>query len=87
MLLDTYNELFLWIGNGANDAEKKAAMQMASEYIKNSPDGRGPDTPVIIVKQGFEPRLFTANFIAWDPEKAKVRRRRAGRRSPALHRG
>ena len=62
-------------------------MQMASEYIKNSPDGRGPDTPVIIVKQGFEPRLFTANFIAWDPEKAKVRRRRAGRRSPALHRG
>ena len=73
MLLDTYNEVYVWIGQGANDAEKKSAVETAAEYIKNAPDKRNDDTPIIALKQGFEPLLFTSNFVSWNPEKAKVR--------------
>jgi hypothetical protein len=72
MLLDAWNEIFLWIGNGANVDEKKAALEMAINYLKNSPGGRtSENTPILTVKQGFEPPLFTCHFI-WDHEKAKA---------------
>ena len=71
MLLDTYNEIFLWIGQGANDLEKKAALETAINFLKSSDDGRTVEsTPILIVKQGFEPSLFTAHFVGWDPKKA-----------------
>ena len=73
MLLDTYAEVYVWIGTGANEAEKKDAIITAAEYVKNAPDARSGDTPIIVVKQGFEPKLFTANFQAWSADKAKVR--------------
>jgi len=72
MLLDAWSEIFLWIGNGANVEEKKAALEMAINYLKQSPGDRNPDnTPILTVKQGFEPPLFTCHFI-WDAEKAKA---------------
>jgi len=72
MLLDAWNEVYLWIGNGANTDEKKAALETAIRYLKNAPGGRNPDsTPILTVKQAFEPPLFTSHFI-WDAEKAKA---------------
>jgi hypothetical protein len=72
MLLDAWNEVYLWIGNGANTDEKKAALESAIKYLTTSPGGRSPDsTPILTVKQGFEPPLFTSHFI-WDAEKAKA---------------
>jgi len=71
MLLDAWNEVYLWIGNGANTDEKKTALETAIKYLQSSPGGRtSENTPILTVKQGFEPPLFTSNFI-WDSEKAR----------------
>ncbi|XP_030065416.1 villin-1 [Microcaecilia unicolor] len=68
-LLDTWDQLFFWIGTNANEKEKKEAAITAQEYLKTHPSGRDPDTPIIVVKQGFEPPTFTGWFLAWDPFK------------------
>ncbi|KAG7330957.1 hypothetical protein KOW79_004926 [Hemibagrus wyckioides] len=67
MLLDSWDEIFLWIGKGANEKEKTDAVVTAQEYLKSHPAGRDPDTPILVVKQGFEPPTFTGWFLAWDP--------------------
>ncbi|EDV22114.1 uncharacterized protein TRIADDRAFT_29447 [Trichoplax adhaerens] len=70
MLLDTYDEIFLWIGERARPEEKKAALQVAVKYIKSDTSGRDMNNTVMAqVKQGREPIAFTCNFVAWDPNK------------------
>ena len=70
MLLDTYTEVFVWIGKGANAEEKKKSLETAIEYIKTDPSGRKVETTVLAtIKQGFEPPNFTSHFFAWDSEK------------------
>uniref|UniRef100_A0A8D0HAH8 Villin-1 n=1 Tax=Sphenodon punctatus TaxID=8508 RepID=A0A8D0HAH8_SPHPU len=60
-------QVFFWIGKDANAAEKEAAAVTAQEYLRSHPSGRDPDTPIIVVKQGYEPLTFTGWFLAWDP--------------------
>ncbi|XP_020729160.1 advillin isoform X3 [Odocoileus virginianus] len=67
MLLDTWDQVFLWIGAEANAAEKEGALTAAQEYLHTHPSGRDTSTPILIVKQGFEPPIFTGWFLAWDP--------------------
>ncbi|XP_071341213.1 villin-1 isoform X2 [Trachinotus anak] len=69
MLLDTWEEIFLWVGNLANQQETKEAWKSAQEYLRTHPAGRDPDTPIVFVKQGHEPPTFTGWFNAWDPHK------------------
>ncbi|XP_068603826.1 villin-1 [Brachionichthys hirsutus] len=69
MLLDTWEEVFLWVGNLANQYETKESWNCAKEYLQTHPAGRDADTPVIVVKQGYEPLTFTGWFNAWDPHK------------------
>lgn len=69
MLLDVGNELYVWVGKGANDEEKRKALETAVEYVKTDPSGRDPDTPIYQIKQGYEPPTFTACFMAWDVDK------------------
>ncbi|XP_051969503.1 villin-1-like isoform X2 [Xyrauchen texanus] len=69
MLLDTWEEIFFWIGNSANQYETQEASSSAVEYLKTHPAGRDPGTPIISVKQGYEPPTFTGWFNAWDPHK------------------
>ncbi|KAK5849641.1 hypothetical protein PBY51_013959 [Eleginops maclovinus] len=69
MLLDTWEEIFLWVGNLANQYETKEAWNSAQDYLRTHPAGRDPDTPVLFVKQGYEPPTFTGWFTAWDPHK------------------
>ncbi|KGL86401.1 Villin-1, partial [Charadrius vociferus] len=66
-LLDTWDQVFFWIGKGANESEKEAAAVMVQEYLRSHPSGRDLDTPIIVVKQGYEPPTFTGWFLAWDP--------------------
>uniref|UniRef100_A0A8B9V011 Villin 1 n=1 Tax=Anas zonorhyncha TaxID=75864 RepID=A0A8B9V011_9AVES len=66
-LLDTFDQVFFWVGKGANASEKEAAAVMAQEYLRSDPSGRDMDTPIIVVKQGCEPPTFTGWFVAWDP--------------------
>uniref|UniRef100_A0A3B3ZMK1 HP domain-containing protein n=1 Tax=Periophthalmus magnuspinnatus TaxID=409849 RepID=A0A3B3ZMK1_9GOBI len=68
MLLDTWEEIFLWIGNLAYEYETKEAWNSAREYLRTHPAGRDPDTPICFVKQGREPLTFTGWFNAWDPQ-------------------
>lgn len=69
MLLDTWEEIFLWVGKSANQYETKEAWNCAQEYLRTHPAGRDPDTPIVFVKQGYEPPTFTGWFNAWDPHK------------------
>uniref|UniRef100_A0A8C2JJI4 Advillin n=1 Tax=Cyprinus carpio TaxID=7962 RepID=A0A8C2JJI4_CYPCA len=69
MLLDTWDQVFLWIGIEANDVERKESVTTCQEYLRTHPGSRDPDTPIIMVKQGFEPPTFTGWFTAWDPTK------------------
>ncbi|KAI4888023.1 hypothetical protein NFI96_034695, partial [Prochilodus magdalenae] len=69
MLLDTWDELFLWIGNSANQYETQESYNSAVQYLRNHPAERDPDTPIITVKQGYEPLTFTGWFSAWDSHK------------------
>ncbi|KAJ3592533.1 hypothetical protein NHX12_007660 [Muraenolepis orangiensis] len=69
MLLDIWDMVFLWMGKGANKIEKDAAVTTVQEYLRLHPGGRDVDTPIVLVKQGFEPPTFTGWFHAWDPQK------------------
>ncbi|XP_061097658.1 scinderin like b [Conger conger] len=65
MLMDSWDQIFLWIGNEANEAEKTGAPKIAKEYVGSDPSGR-KDMPIVTIKQGFEPPTFTGWFQAWD---------------------
>ncbi|KAF1327086.1 Villin-like protein, partial [Globisporangium splendens] len=68
-LLDTYTSLYIWIGDGANEQEKREAVELADEYLNLAKsDGREVGTPVITIHCSNEPPMFTSNFLAWDPE-------------------
>ncbi|KAI5617179.1 villin-like protein isoform X1 [Silurus asotus] len=69
MLLDTWDEIFLWIGNSANQYEIQESQNSAIEYLRTHPAGRDIQTPIISVKQGYEPPTFTGWFNAWDTHK------------------
>ena len=50
-------------------------MVTAISYLRTDPTGsRDPHTPIITVKQGFEPPTFTGWFGVWDPTKWSVSR-------------
>uniref|UniRef100_A0A8B9KWW0 Scinderin like a n=1 Tax=Astyanax mexicanus TaxID=7994 RepID=A0A8B9KWW0_ASTMX len=65
MLLDTWSQIFLWIGNEANEVEKSGSAKIAKDYVDSDPAGRR-GTPITTIKQGFEPPTFTGWFQAWD---------------------
>ncbi|XP_041644123.1 gelsolin-like [Cheilinus undulatus] len=68
MILDTPEQVFVWIGNDAKEEEKTEAAASAAKYIESDPAGRDPQTPVITVKQGFEPPTFTGWFLGWNDD-------------------
>ncbi|XP_075997623.1 scinderin like a [Genypterus blacodes] len=65
MLLDTWEQLFLWIGKEANEVEKKGSQKIAADYLTSDPAGRS-SIPINIIKQGEEPLSFIGWFQAWD---------------------
>ncbi|KAJ0068597.1 hypothetical protein NL108_009694, partial [Boleophthalmus pectinirostris] len=69
MLLDTWDQVFLWIGKDANEEERKEAITTSQEYLRTHPGDRDPETPIVLIKQGFEPPTFTGWFAGWDPNK------------------
>jgi hypothetical protein len=70
MVLDTFNQVFVWVGRKSTDREKSEAMNIAQAYIDAATDGRDEDTPVIRVEAGGEPHMFTCNFQGWSREAA-----------------
>uniref|UniRef100_A0A2P2I1V0 Advillin-like n=1 Tax=Hirondellea gigas TaxID=1518452 RepID=A0A2P2I1V0_9CRUS len=66
MLLDTWTAVFIWLGTHCNKVERVNSQALAFEYLKTDPSGRSVDTPVILIKQGYEPPNFTGFFGVWD---------------------
>ncbi|XP_076978784.1 scinderin isoform X1 [Tamandua tetradactyla] len=66
MLLDAWEQIFIWIGKDANDVERTESLKSAKMYLETDPSGRDKRTPIVIVKQGHEPPTFTGWFLAWD---------------------
>lgn len=65
MILDTWNEIYIWIGNDANEVEKSGASDIAKDYVNSDPSGRS-GIPLLTIKQGEEPPSFTGWFHGWD---------------------
>ncbi|KFB47218.1 hypothetical protein ZHAS_00015242 [Anopheles sinensis] len=67
MVLDGGDEIYCWIGNGATEEERSKSIDMARQYIRTDPSERTEDTvPIVILKQGAEPRSFKRLFPSWD---------------------
>eukprot|EP01127_Copromyxa_protea_P006780 TRINITY_DN16767_c0_g1_i1.p1 TRINITY_DN16767_c0_g1~~TRINITY_DN16767_c0_g1_i1.p1 ORF type:complete len:856 (-),score=218.45 TRINITY_DN16767_c0_g1_i1:48-2615(-) len=74
MLLDTYREVYIWIGTKANKKEKEKAMtrDVAQEYIELADDGRDKDSPIYSIDAGQEPIQFTSYFKGWNSKQART---------------
>ena len=48
MILDTFDQVFVWIGRGANEVEKKESLKTARDYIQSDPSGRDLDSTLLI---------------------------------------
>jgi gelsolin len=59
-VLDIGVQIFVWVGSGANRAERREAMKMATVYLTNS--GRPMHTPITRVMEGAENTAFSACF-------------------------
>ncbi|CAM9268509.1 unnamed protein product [Phaeothamnion confervicola] len=66
MLLDTFTQVFVWVGQESNELERREVMIIAQEYINTATDGRSADTPIIQVAAGYEPAIFSQHFRGWD---------------------
>jgi len=69
-LLDAFTSVFVWVGSEANESEKAGAKEAAAEYIKAN--GYGADTPVVEIKSGSEPSIFTCYFLGWNATAKKA---------------
>lgn len=68
MVLDAGDALYIWIGKGANEDEKRKSLEMAEEYIQSDPTDRNfNDILIITVKQYEEPDTFKSYFGNWNP--------------------
>ena len=62
-LLDTITEIFVWVGKGASQAERKKGMAVGEEYCTQAARPKG--TRVTKVVEGTETTAFKSNFASW----------------------
>jgi hypothetical protein len=66
MILDSGAEIYVWIGNDADENERKESMKLAKTYIDTDPSERNSDNTLIFsINQGEEPKSFTGVFPTW----------------------
>ncbi|KAK1334187.1 hypothetical protein QTO34_005187 [Cnephaeus nilssonii] len=68
MLLDTWDQVFVWVGKDSQEEEKTEALNSAKRYIETDPANRDRRTSITMVKQGFEPPSFVGWFLGWDDD-------------------
>ena len=67
MILDTYTQVFIWVGSNATEEEKRESAAAAIKFIDAADDGRkSSEVPIITVQSGEEPLMFTNQFHGWD---------------------
>ncbi|KAM4091913.1 hypothetical protein ACJW30_09G172500 [Castanea mollissima] len=62
-LLDCGAEVFVWIGRVTQVEERKAAVQVAEEFLTSQ--NRPKSTRITRLIQGYETRSFKSNFDSW----------------------
>jgi hypothetical protein len=73
-LLDTYTQLFIWVGSQATREEREKALEVAQRFVTDADDGRSAeDMTIVQVSAGEEPAMFSSKFHAWDPEYTQKR--------------
>ncbi|XP_077161625.1 gelsolin isoform X3 [Paroedura picta] len=68
MLLDTWDQVFVWIGKDAQEEEKTEAQASATRYIETDPANRDRRTPITVIRQEHEPPTFTGWFLGWEDD-------------------
>ncbi|KAL7980958.1 hypothetical protein Chor_002112 [Crotalus horridus] len=68
MLLDTWDQVFVWVGKDAHEEEKTESQTSARRYIETDPANRDRRTPITLIRQGFEPPTFTGWFLGWEDD-------------------
>ena len=63
-MLDAGYELAVWVGRDVSEALRKSATDAGLAHL-SSGVARRTDTPILVIKQGAEPRPFTAHFTNW----------------------
>jgi len=61
MILDHGSELFIWVGTGADDNERKSAWRIADNFLKLN--NRNTNTPVHLYKEGHNIKNKVWNSI------------------------
>lgn len=74
MILDTFTEIFAWVGQNTDSKEKQQAFDIAQKYMERTAalEGLPDNIPVYKVTEGNEPFFFTKYFDNWDSIKAAV---------------
>jgi hypothetical protein len=69
MILDTFAEVFVWIGDSCRPEEKTGAMTLAKQYVETNPERKVEDTTFLVINDSKEPPMFTMHFIGWSDKK------------------
>lgn len=78
MILDTYDFIYVWLGNGSRKDEREGAWKNVLEYLSTDLTGRKLENTIVMrIKQGNEPIEFTYHFESWDPELFKIKKDQA----------
>ena len=62
-IVDLQHEIYIWVGKGASEIERKEAMPRAQSYL-NKQSGRSPATPIVRVLEGVPHANFDAALHA-----------------------
>ena len=66
MILDSGDEVYVWVGARANDNEKQKSLELAKKYLDKDPTERDQTNSLILtIKEGQEPSSFTCLFPSW----------------------
>ncbi|RCN25570.1 gelsolin repeat protein, partial [Ancylostoma caninum] len=68
MILDALNVIYVWVGAGANQDEKKGALNTAKKYLEQGNLPRHKQTTIETIFQGRETPTFKKFFPSWDDE-------------------
>jgi hypothetical protein len=83
-VIDAGYEAYVWIGKDAPKAEREAAADAGLAHARSGV-ARRADIPLMLVKQGCEPRQLTSQFTTWVSDAATVRARACVRGECAAH--
>lgn len=68
-ILDSYDTIYVWIGNMSNKFEQKGVITRAEKYIASLTDERDiTETHIQEIYAGREPSHFTVQFAQWEDE-------------------